>query len=63
MDRNLSDSLETIANLVYRIKTSLHDPAAASTYIELVERRIRAISLHLSDGIRTPDFGDNLPFS
>jgi hypothetical protein len=63
MDRNLYDSLEAIANLLYLIKVSLHDPAAASTYVEFAEERIKAISLRLSDGMRRPDFGDNLPFS
>jgi hypothetical protein len=63
MDRDLYDSLEAIANLLYLVRISLHDPIAASKYTVLAEEKIGKISFLLNDVIRRPDFGDNLPFS
>jgi hypothetical protein len=63
MDRNLYDSLEAIANLLYLVRSSLHDPIAASRYAVLAEEKIGKIRFLLNDVIPRPDFGDNLPFS
>jgi hypothetical protein len=63
MDRDLYDSLGAIANLLYLVKSSLHDPIAASKYAGLAEEKIGKIRFLLNDVIRRPDFGDNLPFS
>jgi hypothetical protein len=63
MDRDLHNSLEAIANLLYLLKISLHDPAAASRYVLRAEEKIEEINLHLDEVLRRPDFGDNLPFS
>jgi hypothetical protein len=46
MDRDLCNPLEAIANLIYLIRHSLHDPATAVAYVELAEERLRAITLH-----------------
>jgi hypothetical protein len=45
MNSDLRNSLEAIANLLYLIRMSLHDPAAASIYIEMAEERMRAIGV------------------
>jgi hypothetical protein len=50
MDRDLRNSLEAIANLVYLIRHSLHDPAAAIAYLDLTEERLRVITLHFGLG-------------
>lgn len=63
MDRDLYDSLEAIANLLYLVKSSLHDPIGASKYAVLAEEKIGKIRFLLNDVIGRPDFGDNLPFS
>jgi hypothetical protein len=46
MDCNVANSLEAIANLIYLIRHSIHDPAAAVVYVDLAEDRLRAITLH-----------------
>jgi hypothetical protein len=46
MDRDLRNSLEAIANLVYLIRHSLHDPAAAIAYVDFTEERLRAVTVH-----------------
>jgi hypothetical protein len=46
MDRDVTDSLEAIANLIYLIRHSLHDPAAAVGYVNLAEENLKAMSLH-----------------
>jgi hypothetical protein len=63
MDRDLYNSLDAVANLLYLIKISLHDPIEASKYAVLAEEKIGKISFLLNDVHRRPDFGDNLPFS
>jgi hypothetical protein len=50
MDRDLRNSLEAIANLVYLIRHSLHDPAAAIAYLDLAEERLRVITPHFGLG-------------
>jgi hypothetical protein len=35
MDRNVANSLEAISNLIYLIRHSIHDPAAAVAYVYL----------------------------
>jgi hypothetical protein len=50
MDRDLRNSLEAIANLVYLIRHSLHDPAAAIAYVDLAEERLRAVTVHFGLG-------------
>jgi hypothetical protein len=46
MDRDVTDSLEAIANLIYLIRHSLHDPAAAAGYVDLAEQNLKAMTLH-----------------
>jgi hypothetical protein len=46
MDRNVANSLEAIANLIYLIRHSIHDPATPVAYVDLAEERLRAITLH-----------------
>jgi hypothetical protein len=55
MNRDFPDSLEVICNLLYLIRMTLHDPAAASAYVDLAEQRVRTIALkvRLSD-VLTP---------
>jgi hypothetical protein len=50
MDRELSDSLEAIANLLYLVRKSLHDPKALSLYVGLAEDRMKAISKRYRQG-------------
>jgi hypothetical protein len=45
MDEELSNSLEAIANLLYLIRKSLGNRAAADLYIGLAEDRMKAIAL------------------
>jgi hypothetical protein len=47
MDKNFSDSLEEISNLLYLIRMTLHDPAAATAYIDRAEQRVRTIELKM----------------
>jgi hypothetical protein len=47
MDRNVANSLEAISNLIYLIRHSLHDPAAAVNYVDLAEENLKAITVHL----------------
>jgi hypothetical protein len=47
MDRDFPDSLEVISNLLYLIRLTLHDPAAASSYVDLAEQRVRTIALKM----------------
>jgi hypothetical protein len=47
MARDFSDSLEVISNLLYLIRMTLHDPAAAITYVNLAEERMRTIELKM----------------
>jgi hypothetical protein len=47
MDRDLHNSLEAIANLIYLIRHSIHDPAAAVSYVDLAEENLKAITVHL----------------
>jgi hypothetical protein len=46
MDRDVTDSLEAIANLIYLIRHSLHDPAAPVGYADLAEQNLKAMTLH-----------------
>jgi hypothetical protein len=50
MDSELSNSLETIGNLLYLIRKSLHNPAAVSTYVGLAQDRLRAIAFRYELG-------------
>jgi hypothetical protein len=50
MDQELSNSLEAIANLLYLVRKSLHDPAAVSTYVGLAEGRMKAIAIRYGQG-------------
>jgi hypothetical protein len=50
MDSELSDSLETLANLLYLIRKSLNNPTALSAYVGLAEDRIRVIAIQSGDG-------------
>jgi hypothetical protein len=45
MDRDVTDSLEAIANLIYLIRHSPHDPAAAVGYVNLAEENLKAMTL------------------
>jgi hypothetical protein len=45
MDRELRNSLEAMANLIYLIRHSLHDPAAAVSYLDLAEENLKEITL------------------
>jgi hypothetical protein len=47
MDRDLHNSLEAIANLIYLIRQSLHDPSTAVAYVDLAEENLKAITFHL----------------
>ena len=47
MARDFSDSLEVISNLLYLIRMTLHDPAAATAYVDLAEQRVRTIELKM----------------
>ena len=47
MDRDFSDSLEVISNLLYLIRMTLHDPARATAYVNLAEQRVRTIELKM----------------
>ena len=47
MDKNFSDSIEEISNLLYLIRMTLHDPAAATAYVERAEQRVRTIELKM----------------
>jgi hypothetical protein len=46
MDRGLGNSLETMANLIYLIRHSLHDEASAIAYVDLADENLKAITLH-----------------
>jgi hypothetical protein len=48
MDSSLANSLEALANLHYLIRKSLHDPAAASIFVDRAEERLRAIATQLN---------------
>jgi hypothetical protein len=48
MDRDIRNSLEAIANLIYLIRHSLHDPAATIAYLDLADERLKAIALHFA---------------
>jgi hypothetical protein len=47
MDRDFCESLEVIANLLYLIRRTLHDPAAATAYVDLAEQRVRTDGLKM----------------
>ena len=47
MARDFSDSLEVISNLLYLIRMTLHDPAAATVYVDLAEQRVRTIEVKM----------------
>jgi hypothetical protein len=47
MDSDLTNSLEALANLLYLTRKSLHDPTAASIYVDHAEERIRSIATQL----------------
>jgi hypothetical protein len=47
MDRDLRNSLEAIANLIYLIRHSIHEPATAVGYVNLAEENLKAITVHL----------------
>jgi hypothetical protein len=50
MDQELCNSLEAIANLLYLIRNSLHNPAAVSMYVGLAEGRMKAIAIGYGQG-------------
>jgi hypothetical protein len=50
MDEELSNSVEAIANLLYLIRKSLHDPRAVSMYVGLAEDRMKAIAIRYAQG-------------
>jgi hypothetical protein len=50
MDSELSNSLEAIANLLYLIRKSLHNPSAASMYAGLAEDGMNAIAIRYGQG-------------
>jgi hypothetical protein len=50
MDSELSNSLEAIANLLYLVRKSLHDPRAVSMYVGLAEDRMKAIAIRYGQG-------------
>jgi hypothetical protein len=50
MDDELSNSLEAIANLLYLIRKSPHDPTAVSMYVGLAEDRMKAIAIRYGQG-------------
>jgi hypothetical protein len=52
MEREIADSLEELANLVYLIRTTLDDPEVAIKFADLATERIRDLALHL--GIYVP---------
>ena len=39
MDHEVRNSLEAIANLIYLIRNSLHDPTATSAYVDLADEK------------------------
>ena len=47
MNRDFPDSLEVISNLLYLIRMTLNDPAAASSYVDLAEQRVSTIALKI----------------
>ena len=47
MASDFFDSLEVISNLLYLIRMTLHDPAAAIGYVDLAEERMRTIELKM----------------
>jgi hypothetical protein len=46
MDPDVRNSLEAIANLIYLIRHSVHDPSATIAYADLADQRVKAIALH-----------------
>jgi hypothetical protein len=48
MDNDVRNSLEAIANLIYLIRKSLHDPAATIAYADLADDRVKAIARHFA---------------
>ena len=48
MDHDVRNSLEAIANLIYLIRKSLHDPAATSAYLDLADERVKVIARRLA---------------
>jgi hypothetical protein len=47
MDRNFSDSLEEISNLLYLIRMTMHDPTAATAYVDRAAERVRTIEVKM----------------
>jgi hypothetical protein len=41
MDHDVRNSLEAIANLIYLIRHSLHDPTATIAYADLADERVK----------------------
>jgi hypothetical protein len=48
MEHDVRNSLEAISNLIYLIRHSLHDRAAAITYADLPDERVKAIAHHFA---------------
>ena len=48
MDQDVRDSMEAIANLIYLLRRSLHDPAATIANVDLADERMKAIALHFA---------------
>ncbi len=40
--------MEAIANLIYLLRRSLHDPAATIANVDLADERTKAIALHFA---------------
>jgi hypothetical protein len=47
MDSSLTTSLESLADLLYLTRKSLHDPTAASIYVDHAEEKMRSIATQL----------------
>jgi hypothetical protein len=50
MDEELTNSLEAIANLLYLIRKTRHDPPAISMYVGLAEARMKSIAIRYRQG-------------
>jgi hypothetical protein len=48
MDQDVRDSLEAIANLIYLLRHSPHDPVLAIAYVDLADERMKAIASHFA---------------
>jgi hypothetical protein len=55
MDTQLRNSLEALTNLLFLVRSRLHDPEAASAYLKLAEEQIKALASQLENGARLSD--------